>query len=442
MAYLNQILKRFGIRSDLRIVVLRWFYAQDMPVLLSWKLFSKDERMQIHRCAAKAAFPRSPRYLAWGVIVVSALSWPIRSLCLIYSYTRRFGTVVRREEGKGLIQQVVEQIRLAFSHSLSSRAYYTYSLHRKENAKKALGYIHDAEIANLLPLLNRYQSTTILDDKLAFLDLCAQNNLATTVNVAIAEKGQLNFCADFADGLPRHDIFVKNIVGCHGAGAMLWESKGDFYQCEAWHELRVQGISLPKFKENLAVVHRGELARLLAQLSLKRGMLVQLRLRSHASLADLAAGSLLSARILTGHDQDGVHFLRATLRIPLLGDATNNDGLSSPIEEKSGKLGEATFFGPDAQRFASHPQSGALIGGRVLPDWQQAVELAVRGHRMLPQFTFIGWDVAFAETHPVLLEGNWGWGIETLQKPHQSPLTDTRFTAICLQRIAQINGKR
>lgn len=397
--------------------------------------------MQIHRCALRGAFPQSSRLLAWSVIALSALIWPLRSLWLIALHTRSFGPEIRRNQRKSLFLQTIEQLRLAWLHSISPKSYYTYKFHQKENSRKALHYLYDDEIKSLLPFLNKYQSTEILDNKLDFLRLCERNGLSTTSNVAIAQKGKLTLCEEFRNGLPEKDIFIKPIYGYGGRMALSWEYQNGFYRCSKWQELNHLGVTLPK-KDGFAIVSIRDFPQLVEKLSWKQSLLLQLRAQNHASLAHLSDGSLISARVLTGYGETGAELIRATLKIPLPGHFTNNRGLIAPIHEKTGAVGDAINFGALGQSLDDQVWSQTHVSNISLPDWSEAVALAVCAHQLLPQFAFIGWDVAFCVQGPILLEGNWGWGIEALQKAHESPLTDTRFTPVCLHRIQQIKRER
>lgn len=429
----TSIESRFGLRNKFATVAQRWFEMHNLPIFLSWRLWSKDESMRIHRCVIRVAFPHSPRYVWWSATLVSILLWPVRSLWLTRLYTKHFGPDVYRAVGKSLIRQSLEQVSFALIHSISPSAYYTYGLYEEENRNRATRYIQDYESMHLLPFLNNYQSTTILDDKLAFEQLCSQNGLATTSTVAITEEGHIKFCDPAQDRLPQQSLFIKPVVGFHGQGAMLWE-----YVSNGFYRSRKQEISAKE--DDYLILHHDHLIQHLIQSSQQRSLLIQLQVTNHPSISDLSSGSLLSARVLTGIENGQAELIRAVLKLPIGQATTNNDGMAAPINEKTGVLGVATINGPNNSRYTHLPGTQTAILERALPDWDKAVELAICGHQLLQQFTFIGWDIAFTKSGPILLEGNWGWGIETLQKPYWSPLTDTRFAAICLNRITELQN--
>ena len=54
----------------------------------------------------------------------------------------------------------------------------------------------------------------------------------------------------------------------------------------------------------------------------------------------------------------------------------------------------------------AHPVSGKVFAGTQLPDWAEACEMAREAHALFPEFGVIGWDVAFTENGPLLIECN------------------------------------
>ena len=79
---------------------------------------------------------------------------------------------------------------------------------------------------------------------------------------------------------------------------------------------------------------------------------------------------------------------------------------------------------------AAAPREG--VEGRQLPDWQEAVALALRGaEALLPQRT-MGFDVGLTPTGPVIVEANRGY----------DPYPSARFGAVvrAIQRASAAGG--
>ena len=60
---------------------------------------------------------------------------------------------------------------------------------------------------------------------------------------------------------------------------------------------------------------------------------------------------------------------------------------------------------------ATHPDTGVVFEGRVVPFWDEVKSLVVRAHQLVPEIKTIGWDVAITPDGPVLVEGNDNWEI-------------------------------
>ena len=57
----------------------------------------------------------------------------------------------------------------------------------------------------------------------------------------------------------------------------------------------------------------------------------------------------------------------------------------------------------------------------VLPHWDTVLRYTKVAHQACSNFVFIGWDVAFTEQGPMLLEGNANWCADDYQRLRASP---------------------
>lgn len=62
--------------------------------------------------------------------------------------------------------------------------------------------------------------------------------------------------------------------------------------------------------------------------------------------------------------------------------------------------------GPDTELVETHPVSGEKLVGMQMPNWQAAKDLVTAGHKLLPDFNVIGWDVGQSKDGPVVIEAN------------------------------------
>ncbi|HEY0972451.1 MAG TPA: sugar-transfer associated ATP-grasp domain-containing protein [Gemmatimonadales bacterium] len=114
-------------------------------------------------------------------------------------------------------------------------------------------------------------------------------------------------------------------------------------------------------------------------------------------------------------------------------------GICAPVDLESGVLGVGRMAPHDAKArgsrpFTHHPDTGAAIAGRALPDWKTIKEVALEAARSLPYARYVGWDIAVdREGTPVIIEGNNNSSVDLLQV-HGGLLRDAavrRFYEAC-----------
>jgi glutathione synthase/RimK-type ligase-like ATP-grasp enzyme len=99
------------------------------------------------------------------------------------------------------------------------------------------------------------------------------------------------------------------------------------------------------------------------------------------------------------------------------------------VDIATGRLGRASDLGMDASLgwFSAHPDTGAIIEGRVLPSWEEAKRLAIKAHRAFADRTVVGWDIAILDDGPILIEGNGNPDLDIIQRFMRVGLRGHRF---------------
>jgi hypothetical protein len=140
--------------------------------------------------------------------------------------------------------------------------------------------------------------------------------------------------------------------------------------------------------------------------------------------------SLNTARIITLLGLDGtIGVLGAILRIGVGTaeiDNTHGGGIVAPIDLGSGTCGPAVSLST-IRRMARHPDTDRQIEGFAVPYWNRMKEAAVAAHRRLPFARSLGWDLAFGEDGPVIVEVNGSWYQNGVQVSGKS-LWETAFS--------------
>jgi hypothetical protein len=151
-------------------------------------------------------------------------------------------------------------------------------------------------------------------------------------------------------------------------------------------------------------------------------------------MRDLSNGALNTIRLLSCLDEEEQpEIMGAVLRIAVGDNVTVDNvhagGLAAAIDLDDGRLMQATDLGADAELGWTdrHPQTGAMITGRVLPMWDEVRQLVRKAHLAFRDRVVIGWDIAIMEDRPRLVEGNSGPDIDLVQRPLRTAFGDGRF---------------
>ena len=125
-------------------------------------------------------------------------------------------------------------------------------------------------------------------------------------------------------------------------------------------------------------------------------------------------------RILTFVPDESSPIVQAAILVSgRLGHAVNTwvgGAISIHIDLATGVLGAGrTLPNYGREPFNSHPDTGTVFTGLQLPDWREALQLAIRAAQLTIGMRLVCWEVLLTDSGPQLLEGNWGFGLTNLQ---------------------------
>lgn len=133
-------------------------------------------------------------------------------------------------------------------------------------------------------------------------------------------------------------------------------------------------------------------------------------------------GSINTVRIVTILDDNNKpHVICAYFRIGngKYVDNFNSGGMVAPVDEKTGIVIDKAI---DKKKnlYDKHPATNYKIKGFKFPKWDDALELVKNASYKIPEMRYIGWDVCFSITGPVLVEGNEYPGHDIYQLPEHT----------------------
>jgi hypothetical protein len=309
----------------------------------------------------------------------------------------------------------------AIRHNVMPGEYYAYALWHPDRRVNIDDYLYSKEGPRLFRLLNRPLQPNPIDDKLAFYQICKAQALPTpAVLAAFAPTAKL---LEFESGLPPgRDLFVKPRIGMGGDGSECFRWQGRDFESNRGARLMPEDLS-----DYLETRARTE----------NRTLLVQPALSNHPKLGIDANGALATVRMVTGISLDG--HVAPLFAFIYFGEPNQivAHGRVAVIDIPTGRLMSAPQDFPRKKRSDRYMVVGP--GSTcVLPDWDILLQHIKVAHQACANFVFIGWDAAFTEHGPMLLEGNANWCADVYQSLCSEPLGHTQFASILAERLRDL----
>ena len=403
-----------------------WSYlpAGDMPALRIHRMF--------HRMLWEDASLEERAVLCLGF-----LPWILLVIGLDVYCCTAFGRDVKRETGKGIVRQSIEQIVLAARFAIPPLSYYAFGFYDDRKRSEALSYLYRFELkgrskrgifARLRASYSLAETAEALSNKAAFALRCEDHQVPVVPVLAVAENGVLTAVAADRNPLPPVSLFVKPLRGSGGLGASAWIYKG----AGAWRTNSGQLVTV------------AALADYLRELSRRTPYVVRPLVSNHAAIADLSAGALSTVRVITCLDEDGHPevtnaLFKMAVRPDAIVDNYHAGGIVSKVDIETGRLDKAIL---GTGSLMTHPATGAPIAGRFLPMWGKVLEVSVAAHKVFLDHIAIGWDIAILDDGPKLVEGNKSPGLDSIQATLGGPMGSTRLGELLALHLERGLAKR
>lgn len=383
----------------------------------------------IHRCIQREVWREvnfGDRVVKWTALLFA----PLVLAVLVVVFTSMNGRAIKKRTGKGVIQQIREQIELARHFAILPPWYYIFELHDDDKKLHASEYLNRFETkAGLYRFLRDNngglpvppeRSTDWIKDKARFRARCLEHGVATVpvlLNIAHAEV----IAVDSAlPELPECDLFIKPLHGQGGAKTARWKYLG-----------------AGRFQGNEGeIITRDELLDRLRLESRQRAFLVQPRLVNHKEITDLANGTLATVRVMTCRNEQGEYevtnaVFRMARNKSAVVDNWHAGGIAANVDISTGELGRGTrgAWGATGDGwYEQHVETGTQILKRKLPCWPDLIELVQYAHASaFADQVVIGWDVALLDSGPCIMEANKAPDLDILQRAGGRPLGNQRL---------------
>jgi hypothetical protein len=208
---------------------------------------------------------------------------------------------------------------------------------------------------------------------------------------------------EFVDELDRREaIVIKPTTAMKGTGVTIVRRNG-------------AGVTINGRQSSTADL-------VLALCGSKRQLLVSDLVRQHDVIAGIYPETTNTIRALTMWDGDEPFIAAAILRIGTASsrpvDNWGRGGLSAEIDLNTGSLSKAARYERATGHLdwlAAHPDTGVLIEGTAIPNWEMVSATVLRVARHFWCLPLAGWDAVVTEAGVKILEGNDWPGLRAIQ---------------------------
>jgi hypothetical protein len=313
-------------------------------------------------------------------------------------------------------------------HNVLPGEYLGYELWQPDRKVNIDNYLYAKEGMRVFNMLNRPSQPNPIDDKLAFYEMCKAHAIPSPeILAAFTPAGML---LEFESGRPpERDLFVKTRSSLGGDGAERFRWDGVAFESSRGGRLRLEDIST-----YLATRARTE----------NRTLLIQPALANHPNLRLGANADLAPARVVTGLSTDGKviaiygHFYYPADQVPSRQGQVHQipvrQGRVALIDVASGRI--MPVLPPNSSGDTIQAESGS--DDCIFPNWDVALRYANAAHHVCSNFAFIGWDIAFTDQGPKILEGNANWSAGDYQRLCGQPLGRTEFAEILATQLRDL----
>ncbi len=141
------------------------------------------------------------------------------------------------------------------------------------------------------------------------------------------------------------------------------------------------------------------------------GYLFQRRISPHTEIRKICGNRLATVRLLTITMQGGPKIIRACWKIPTGSNIADNfwrsGNLLAQLDIESGRVLSVIRASENGfEEITHHPDTGVLIVGTVIPNWQEVTKLVTESAKVLDEIALIGWDIAPIDGGAVIVEIN------------------------------------
>ena len=139
----------------------------------------------------------------------------------------------------------------------------------------------------------------------------------------------------------------------------------------------------------------------------------------HSKMDEMFARCVNTVRMVTITKNGKVNVVFCSIRIgagDTIVDNLNSGGMAALVDDESGVI-TTDAADKNGVIFEKHPDTQTTIRGFEIPYFKEGKELVLKAALRVPEIGYVGWDIAFTENGPLLIEGNHFPGHDIYQMP-------------------------
>lgn len=272
-----------------------------------------------------------------------------------------------------------DMVSSLFRYGCSYEEYFFYNFLNIKDVDYRKSFITDLGRFTYFSKCNKYKNLHIFDDKKKTFDLYGKHYGRELL--FLTENSQ----EEFASFIQRHPRIIAKLLNLScGIGIELIDTTTYESIEELFHHL----ISTKHLLIEEVLPQSEELARL------------------HPSSVNCARVATILVGNKDNYEVEVFHpFLKIGRHNSIIDNGVSVRGIVVKIDKETGKLC-SDGCDEDGRRFSEHPETGVVLKGYQLPDWEQAMQLVKELALILPSNRYIGWDIAHTDAGWVVVEGN------------------------------------
>lgn len=150
----------------------------------------------------------------------------------------------------------------------------------------------------------------------------------------------------------------------------------------------------------------------------KNNFIIQPGLEQDSNVSNIYPYSINTFRITTEYKHDKARILCATLRMGVNSSQVDNSaqgGIITKIDIENDNLGDFATNEECNIFYNKHPNTGFIFKGYKISNWYNIRKFTEECAKKMPQFIYLGWDIALTKNGPVEIETNLGFGLDHYQ---------------------------